>query len=217
MQYFDYINKLKPIGYSLSFLILVACGGDSSEQKTTPAPNAPPNIIIEAPLNNATYSEADVFTLLATANDNEDGDISSQIEWSSDIDGRLGVGTNFNTQLSIGKHSIRASVTDSGGSNADTSTIISIVSASGTAKISWTPPNQNTDETELTDLLGYKVYFGTSETNLNQYRATEDANGTELNLSGLNNNTTYYFAVVAFNNFYVESEPSNISSKIITD
>jgi len=38
----------------------------------------------------------------------------------------------------------------------------------GNATISWTPPTQNVDGTALTDLAGYKIYYGTSASALNQ-------------------------------------------------
>ena len=38
---------------------------------------------------------------------------------------------------------------------------------SGSATLDWTPVTQNTDGTVLTDLAGYKVYYGTSRTTLN--------------------------------------------------
>ena len=31
----------------------------------------------------------------------------------------------------------------------------------GTALLSWTPPTENTDNSTLTDLAGYKIYYGT--------------------------------------------------------
>lgn len=33
----------------------------------------------------------------------------------------------------------------------------------GSATLSWTPPTKNTDGSRLTDLAGYKIYYGTSE------------------------------------------------------
>ena len=51
----------------------------------------------------------------ATASDDEDGDISADIAWSSNVDGPLGSGASINTaSLSLGAHVITAEVTDSG-------------------------------------------------------------------------------------------------------
>lgn len=82
---------------------------------------------------------------------------------------------------------------------------------SGEVTISWIPPTQNTDNSPLIDLAGFKVYFGLSEDNL----LTEiNVEGTQLVIKELSPNT-YYFAVVAVNDLGVESELSNISSKTI--
>ena len=49
----------------------------------------------------------------ATATDLEDGDLGASLQWSSDVDGALGVGISFSLPLTIGPHQITASVTDS--------------------------------------------------------------------------------------------------------
>ena len=35
--------------------------------------------------------------------------------------------------------------------------------ATGSATLSWTPPTTNTDGSPLTNLAGYKIYWGTSQ------------------------------------------------------
>jgi Putative Ig domain len=40
--------------------------------------------------------------------------------------------------------------------------------STGTAVINWTPPTDNINGTPLTDLAGVRIYYGTSESNLNQ-------------------------------------------------
>ena len=55
------------------------------------------------------------MTLMGTAGDAEDGDLSGSISWSSNLDGGLGTGASVTTSsLSVGVHVITASVTDSG-------------------------------------------------------------------------------------------------------
>ena len=52
---------------------------------------------------------------LGTATD-EDGDLAASLAWSSSLDGAIGSGASFSTTtLSLGSHTITASVTDSGG------------------------------------------------------------------------------------------------------
>jgi peptidyl-Asp metalloendopeptidase len=51
--------------------------------------------------------------LSAIANDTEDGNLDSNINWTSSIDGSLGTGTSITVTLSLGNHTITATVIDS--------------------------------------------------------------------------------------------------------
>jgi hypothetical protein len=84
----------------------------------------------------------------------------------------------------------------------------------GSATVRWTPPTLNEDGSPLNDLSGYRVYYGTSSTDL----------GTTLDLPnpGLTSDVvenlapaTWYFAVKAYTTANVESAFSNIASKTI--
>jgi hypothetical protein len=84
----------------------------------------------------------------------------------------------------------------------------------GSATISWTPPTENTNDTALTNLKGYRIYYGTSSGNLNQMLDLPNAgisNGVVENLSP----GTWYFGVKSYNTSNVESALSNITSKTI--
>jgi len=76
------------------------------------AQNDDPVLNILAPADSSSFIETDVISFQASSSDIEDGDISSNVQWSSSKDGLLGVG-NVATILSAGSHSITASVTDS--------------------------------------------------------------------------------------------------------
>ncbi len=83
-----------------------------------PAPGTDfaPNVSIASPSYNGAYLAGDVITFNASANDAEDGDLTATIVWTSSIDGTIGTGNNFTkSDLSIGNHTITASVTDSAG------------------------------------------------------------------------------------------------------
>src|SRR3972149_2470938 len=84
----------------------------------------------------------------------------------------------------------------------------------GQAIMTWDPPTTNTDGTPLTDLAGYKIYYGTTSGN---YTSNIDAgNVTSYTLTNLTNNVTYYFAVTAYNTSANESDYSTEVSKTIT-
>ena len=56
----------------------------------------------------------------------EDGDITANLVWSSDLDGGLGAGGSFSATLSDGTHTITASVDDSGGKSGSDSISITV-------------------------------------------------------------------------------------------
>ena len=82
----------------------------ASDSKATPTP---PTVSIISPINDASWQGSGFF--YGSATDTEDGTISSRLTWTSSIDGALGTGASFNKVLSAGRHTITASVTDSGG------------------------------------------------------------------------------------------------------
>lgn len=88
------------------------------------------------------------------------------------------------------------------------------VATSSTATLSWTPPTQNTDGTTLTDLGGYKIYYGTSSTALNQIVAVNNPGLTAYVIDNLSP-ATYYFAIKALTTAGVESDYSPVISKLI--
>jgi hypothetical protein len=85
----------------------------------------------------------------------------------------------------------------------------------GSATLSWTAPTQNQDGTVLTDLAGYKVLYGPSQTELTQ---TVDITNPLLNSYVLENlsSGTWYFTLVALNKAGEESDPSTVVSKDIS-
>lgn len=86
--------------------------------------------------------------------------------------------------------------------------------ANGTATISWIPPTENTDGSPLTDLGGYRIYYGTNRTNLDQIVELNNPGLTRYVLGNLSP-ATWYFTMSAFRTNGTESEPSNIASKTI--
>lgn len=78
--------------------------------------NATPTVIITAPANGSTFTQGTSITFTGTASDPEDGDLTAKLSWTSSINGVIGTGGSFSTStLSVGTHTITASVTDNGG------------------------------------------------------------------------------------------------------
>ena len=105
-------------------ITLTASDGSNSNNQTfqiNVVSNLTPSIAINHPSTGDTIL-TDSQSLSASANDAEDGDISSNIIWSSSIDGVLASGATIAASLSDGNHIITASITDSS-SNTETITI----------------------------------------------------------------------------------------------
>jgi hypothetical protein len=83
------------------------------------------------------------------------------------------------------------------------------------ADVSWTPPTTNTNGTALTDLAGFRIYYGTSPDALNQTINVPTAGATDYVVQGLTQGT-WYFAVVAYTNTGLASALSSLASKTIT-
>ena len=84
----------------------------------------------------------------------------------------------------------------------------------GSASLSWTPPATNSDGSELTDLAGYIIRFGTSPGSYIFTIAVDDPNASAYTINGLASKT-YYFVVSAIDNSGNESIFSNEAQKII--
>lgn len=84
--------------------------------------------------------------------------------------------------------------------------------ADNQAKLTWTPPTTNTDGSALTDLAGYRVYYGTNSSALNQVQTVASAGATTATVTPLAAGT-WYFALEAFTAAGAESLPSTVVSK----
>ncbi|SFR48975.1 Por secretion system C-terminal sorting domain-containing protein [Robiginitalea myxolifaciens] len=86
----------------------------ASESILIDVDNADP-VLADVLANPAGGVDGTIVTLSATASDEEDGDITANIVWTSDLDGSLGSGGSVMATLSIGVHTITASITDACG------------------------------------------------------------------------------------------------------
>jgi hypothetical protein len=86
--------------------------------------------------------------------------------------------------------------------------------ATGSATLSWTPPTLNTDGSPLTNLSGYKIYWGSA---LGTYPNSVTLSNPGLTSYVVDNLVpgTYYFVATALNSVGVESTFSSAASKTI--
>ena len=75
-------------------------------------------------------------------------------------------------------------------------------------------PLFNTDGTSLTDVAGYRIYYGRSPTNLAQSVSVSGNGVTSRVISGLTAGT-YYFAVATLDSTGTASDLSNAASKTL--
>ena len=180
-------------------------------------PNSPPQIS-GTPGTSAVVGEAYSFT--PTASD-PDGDtltfsIQNRPGWA-----------NFNT--SNGRLSGTPQAGDAGnysgivisasdGQESDSLPAFSISVSdppTGSVLLTWTPPDTNTDGSQLTDLKAYKFYWGLSPDNLNNEVRVDNPGISAYTIDNLVPNT-YYFGATSINDGEVESDMSNIATKTVT-
>jgi len=85
----------------------------------------------------------------------------------------------------------------------------------GSATLNWTAVTQTTTGAPLTDLIGYKVYYGTSPTALLSVVPLYDPTQTNYVVTDLTPGV-WYFGVTAVASDGSESVMSNIESKLIS-
>jgi hypothetical protein len=90
-----------------------------------------------------------------------------------------------------------------------------VTSGNGTATLTWTAVTQNTDGTLLTDLAGYKVFYGVSASAMNTVALLSDPTLTTYVVRNLPSGT-WYFAVAAYTSSGTEGAMSNIGTKTIS-
>jgi serine protease len=86
---------------------------------------------------------------------------------------------------------------------------------SGSAVVRWTAPSTNTDGSTLTNLAGYRVYYGTSSSSFPQSMTVSDVSAVNATISPLTSGT-WYVKVRALNSSQVESPDSNVATKTVT-
>ena len=103
------IRVTNPGGASATFAGLLTVLGDTPQ-------DGPPQVTISSPANGASLTLGDSVNIAGSASDLEDGNLTANLVWSSNLAGPIGNGGNFNwTPNATGTHVITASVTDSNG------------------------------------------------------------------------------------------------------
>ncbi len=149
------------------------CSGSITEDFTVPAEcegdpgNTAPTVTITAPADGSSFDEGTSVTFSGFASDAEDGDLTSSLVWNSDLDGQIGTGGSFSTStLSVGTHTITASVTDSGGLSGSDSITVTINSVGGGDPITLSTTGRKVRGRHNIDL----TWSGATSANVDVYR-----------------------------------------------
>jgi hypothetical protein len=191
---------------------LVACGGGGEEEAA--GGNQAPTISGSPP---AQALQGQQYTFTPTASDANGDPLTFTIQntpaWAT-FNASTGQLSGTPTSAQVGMYSnIQIGVSDGTmTANLATFSINVVGTATGSATLSWNPPTQNTDGSPLTNLAGYRVYWGTAQNNL--------TNSTTISNPGLSSYVvdqltpaTWHFAVTALNSAGSESSQSNVASK----
>jgi len=80
--------------------------------------------------------------------------------------------------------------------------------------LAWTPPTENTNGSTLTNLAGYHIYYGTTQSNLDKVVDITNPGLASYVLSDLTSGT-WYFALTSVNTAGVESVRSTVISTVV--
>jgi hypothetical protein len=86
--------------------------------------------------------------------------------------------------------------------------------ANGSATLNWVAPTENSDNSPLTNLAGYRLTYGRSETQMDQSVNITNAGLTTYTVNNLASGT-WFFAIYAQASTGAESDASNTATKTI--
>jgi hypothetical protein len=184
--------------------------------QVTAGANTPP-VIAGTPT--ATILAGSAYSFTPTASDANGNALTFSIQnkpaWAA-FSTTTGALTGTPAAANVGTYSnIIISVSDGTATTALAAFAVTVTqTANGSATLSWTAPTQNTDGTALTNLTGYRIYYGTNSSSLTQ-SVTISTVGTTTYMIGSLGSGTWYFAIRAYNATGVESDLSNLASKTI--
>lgn len=216
---------LRVVAIAIAVVVIGGCGGGDGESASAPQTSPPPTTGTNTPPTiqgqpGTTVLAGQAYSFQPVANDaNGDGLTFSAANlpaWAS-LNASTGRLTGTPDAGAVGTYAgIAISVSDGNASTSLAAFSITVTAVgSGSATLSWTPPTQNTDGTVLTDLNGYRILYGRSETDLSQTISLQNPSLSTYVVENLTSGA-WYFTVIAVNGSGVSSEFSNVASKTIT-
>ena len=200
-------------------LILVAslqgCLPDIEEvedQSADPAVSAEPAVTITAPISSSSMDTADETVSLAGTASSDMG--IYKVSWNSDrgLEG-IAEGTAAwrveGVGLELGDNTITVTAEDTAGSTNSRSIKIRRESGQkGSVTLSWTPPTARVDGSPLTNLAGYKIFYGRMS-GVYDYQIDIDNPGVSTYVVEELVSGQWFFSLAAYDSDGLESDRSN--------
>jgi putative Ig domain-containing protein len=200
----------------VAMCILTACGGDSSGGNSSTSANTPSISGQPATAINA----GTTYDFVPTASDASGAALTFAIQhmpsWAT-FNTSTGELKGVPSAAEIGSYSgIVISVSDGDATSALPTFSINVTEMSaGSVTISWEPPTTNTNGTPLTNLAGYKIYYGTSPTSMTQSVQIANPGLASYVVENLSP-ATWYFSLVSYTSADVESPQTEPVSATVT-
>ena len=104
----------------------------SAPPTSNPPTNNSPQVSIIDPFSQSTFDPGVIIQFSGAASDVEDGSLTANLAWTSDLDGDIGNGGSFQRTLRSGTHKITARVTDAAGSTTTSTITVTVMSQPNT-------------------------------------------------------------------------------------
>lgn len=213
-------SKTRFIPLALLGAALIACGGGSSESDDPPGGGNPPPANRAPTITVATTTEVLVgfaVTITPVASD-PDGDpltfsVANKPNWLA-FNSQNGVLSGTPAAGDVGTFNVTITVSDGKLQASDQAQVNVAQQVAGRATLSWTAPTQRVDGSPLTNLDGFKLYYGTSAGNLANVIQVSNPDARTWVIENLTVGT-WFFAASAYDQAGAESARSNVASKNI--
>jgi hypothetical protein len=213
-------------------LALAACGGgegvsengDPATAADTATGTPSTGTISRASISGTPANQVTVgtqYSFTPTASDSDGGtlaySVSSAPSWAS-FNSKTGQLSGSPTTADIGTtEGIVITVADGTATASLPAFSLNVVSTAsagtGSAKVTWVAPTENSNGTELTDLGGYYVHYGTDASELSEVVQISNSKTLSYEVTALATGKTWYFAVSSYTSTGVQSSLSAVSSK----
>jgi hypothetical protein len=214
-------HRVVAILSTITLLALAGCGGTGEGSSETPPPPSGSNTaptISGSPATAAVSGQAWTFTPTATDpnGDRITFEIQNRPAWAT-FDSATGRLTGTPSAANVGSYAnVIISATDGTGRASLPAFSINVSAlANGRATVAWTPPTLRSDGSALTNLVGYRIYYGVGPDAFDNVIDVNTVGVTNYIVENLGAGT-WYFAVTARDSSGMESGLSNAASKTIS-